>query len=95
MEYIDPRPKERQEEDAARRAALSASASLSDSLPESISADGDGTDDTSASEEWVGVVEPDWSQSPIEIVHWRDDEHLKSFEKAIYDFGFKPSGKGF
>ncbi|OXB37179.1 hypothetical protein LQV05_003825 [Cryptococcus neoformans] len=95
LEYIDPRPKERQEEDAARRAALSASASLSDSLPESTSADGDGTDDTSASEEWVGVVEPDWSQSPIEIVHWRDDEHLKSFEKTIYDFGFKPSGKGF
>ncbi|OWZ63999.1 hypothetical protein AYX14_06586 [Cryptococcus neoformans] len=95
LEYIDPRPKERQEEDAARRAALSASASFSESLPESTSADGDGTDDTSAPKEWVGVVEPDWSQSPIEIVHWRDDEHLKSFEKTIYDFGFKPSGKGF
>ncbi|KIR96527.1 hypothetical protein L804_06006 [Cryptococcus deuterogattii 2001/935-1] len=94
LEYIDPRPKERQEEDAARRDALSASAALiSESLPESTSADSDGT--SPESEEWVGVVEPDWNQSPIEVVHWRDDEHLKSFENTIYDFGFKPSGKGF
>jgi hypothetical protein len=29
------------------------------------------------------------------VVKWKDDEHLKEFEKRLYDFGFKPSGPGF
>lgn len=50
---------------------------------------------------WVGAEEkaeerrPDWGQSPVEVVWWRDDEHLRDFENRIYDMGFVPSGPGF
>ncbi|ODN86310.1 hypothetical protein L198_07328 [Cryptococcus wingfieldii CBS 7118] len=143
LEYIDPRPQERQDEDDEAReareaiaaAAAAAAAESESAAPEAPEArdtkDEDGSrphsrsasdsSDSSGSEKkdgehaegaeaggeeekkkkqeeeplWEGVVYPDWRQSPIEVVQWRDDEHLKTFEKTLYDFGFKPSGPGF
>ncbi|WVQ74113.1 hypothetical protein IAR50_003703 [Cryptococcus sp. DSM 104548] len=121
LEYIDPRPQERQDEDNEEREAREAIAAAAaesessapeapvaratkdESHPESRSADaedgekkdGEGVQEEEEEEEWEGVIYPDWKQSPIEVVQWRDDEHLKTFEKTLYDFGFKPSGPGF
>ncbi|ODN80348.1 hypothetical protein L202_02608 [Cryptococcus amylolentus CBS 6039] len=130
LEYIDPRPQERQDEDnkarEAREAIAAAAAeesesttpeapvaratkdeshphsrSTSDSSDSSDSEkkDGEHAEGAEGEEEeeplWEGVVYPDWRQSPIEVVQWADDEHLKTFEKTLYDFGFKPSGPGF
>ncbi|WVQ97918.1 hypothetical protein IAU59_005035 [Kwoniella sp. CBS 9459] len=109
LDYIDPRPEERKEEDVARKAlleeqaALAASALKSDSsssneLKEGVKegkeeAEAEGLKDSNG--DHVGTIYPDWSSSPIEVVHWRDDEHLRDFEKNIYDLGFKPGGPGF
>ncbi|KAJ9092567.1 hypothetical protein QFC21_006798 [Naganishia friedmannii] len=40
-------------------------------------------------------VQPNWDESPIEEVWWRDHPMLKDFEEAIYNLGFVPSGQGF
>ncbi|TYJ56265.1 hypothetical protein B9479_002950 [Cryptococcus floricola] len=122
LEYIDPRPQERQDEDREAREAVAAAAAAESGESGSASpeapvaratkdeshAEGAETDVEHAKEKekqegeeeeeeplWEGVVYPDWRQSPIEVVQWRDDEHLKTFEKTLYDFGFKPSGPGF
>ncbi|GHJ88582.1 hypothetical protein NliqN6_4984 [Naganishia liquefaciens] len=42
-----------------------------------------------------GAVQPDWGDSPIEEIWWRDHPLLKDFEEAIYNLGFVPSGQGF
>ena len=34
-------------------------------------------------------------KADLQIVKWKDDAHLSTFEKTLYDFGFKPSGPGF
>ncbi|WWC67796.1 uncharacterized protein I206_101709 [Kwoniella pini CBS 10737] len=92
LDYIDPRPEERKEADAERKRIMEEQASLSP-VPESHeNAEGEKEEEE---EEFVGVIYPDWEQSPIEVVQWRDDEHLKDFERKIYDLGFKPSGPGF
>lgn len=40
-------------------------------------------------------VRPDWTQSPLEVVSWDNDPHLRSFENTIFDYGFRPNGQGF
>ncbi|KAK6903885.1 hypothetical protein I203_107395 [Kwoniella mangroviensis CBS 8507] len=86
LEYIDPRPEDRKEADAERKAILEAQNPSSDDTPKS---------EGSEEEEFVGTIYPDWEQSPIEVVQWRDDVNLVDFERKIYDLGFKPSGPGF
>ncbi|WWD22183.1 hypothetical protein CI109_106674 [Kwoniella shandongensis] len=117
LDYIDPRPKSRQEEDAERRAKLEAERAAVEVEVEVEKNDNDDDEkdgihpahtqsqtttriegqeeEVDVEEEWVGVIEPDWSQSPIEIAQWGDDPHLKEFEGKLYDLGFKPSGPGF
>ncbi|WRT64911.1 uncharacterized protein IL334_001850 [Kwoniella shivajii] len=90
LDYIDPRPENRKEADYKRKAIAEEAAKLA--KPEDSNG---GTSDAQSEEEFVGVVYPDWEQSPIEVVQWNDDEHLRDFERKIYDLGFKPSGPGF
>ncbi|WVW78612.1 hypothetical protein I302_100571 [Kwoniella bestiolae CBS 10118] len=89
LEYIDPRPEERKEADAERKAILEEQNSLKEMAEDKPKIEGE------EEEEFVGVIYPDWEQSPIEVVQWRDDVHLADFESKIYDLGFKPSGPGF
>ncbi|KAK8846871.1 hypothetical protein IAR55_005961 [Kwoniella newhampshirensis] len=124
LDYVDPRPKSRREEDAQRKAmldkergreaaaqdelrnqealekrqeseAVSQSTKTNHGEGQHIDLEQAGSQEGEEEIEWVGVIEPDWSQSPIEIVQWRDDEHLRDFERQLYDTGFKPSGPGF
>ncbi|WWC59407.1 uncharacterized protein I303_101962 [Kwoniella dejecticola CBS 10117] len=93
LDYIDPRPEDRKEADAERKKIMEEQAALSPVPDEPASAPKEDADEED--KEFVGVIYPDWEQSPIEVVQWRDDEHLKDFESKIYDLGFKPSGPGF
>ncbi|WVR04521.1 hypothetical protein IAU60_001525 [Kwoniella sp. DSM 27419] len=107
LDYIDPRPKVRQEEDAERKKMLEEQAALA--AAEAAAAAAQDTSTVSAglpavpskeeepenTDDFVGLIYPDWGQSPIEVVHWRNDPHLRDFEKTIYDLGFKPGGPGF
>jgi hypothetical protein len=98
LEYIDPRPQDRQDEDEEYRTAQEEDKKARDEAWQAIleKAKEDGVEEPERPEEPVeSPVRPDYTSSPVEVVWWRDDEHLKTFEKTIYDFGFKPSGPGF
>ena len=109
LEYIDPRPQERKDADAALKVIEDAAAQA---LVEAHQGDGEpaAVDVEDVDTTYLSPPRPDWSQSPIhvrvlavsedllnrlQVVQWSDDENLKDFEQTLYDFGFNPSGKGF
>ncbi|WWC87046.1 uncharacterized protein L201_001931 [Kwoniella dendrophila CBS 6074] len=101
LDYIDPRPEERKEADAKRKQiAKEHEKSIKPDDPQVIKpaltkTGDDGESEEEEEKEFEGIIYPDWEQSPIEVVQWRDDPHLSDFEQKIYDLGFKPSGPGF
>ncbi|KAK4688144.1 alpha 1,2-mannosyltransferase, partial [Tremellales sp. Uapishka_1] len=96
LEYIDPRSEERREEDKNERTAREEQAMLRKSVWEAeVARAAESGEAEPPQPEHVEPVYPDWEKSPIEVVQWRDDQHLVNFESKIYDLGFKPSGPGF
>jgi hypothetical protein len=98
LEYIDPRPQSRKDEDAARKSQLDEVRAERDREWEEhkseLEASGEEVPER-PEEEPESPVYPDWTQSPFEVVQWNQDENLSGFERKIYDLGFKPSGPGF
>ncbi|KAK1926445.1 mannosyltransferase putative-domain-containing protein [Papiliotrema laurentii] len=98
LEYIDPRPQDRKDADEAYRRTLEdAKKAREDAWQMEVEqAKAKGLAEPEKPEDPVeSPVRPDWTQSPIEVVWWRDDPALSTFEKTIYDLGFKPNGPGF
>ncbi|EIW68801.1 hypothetical protein TREMEDRAFT_71915 [Tremella mesenterica DSM 1558] len=107
LNYIDPRPQERKDEDEKVRHDREAAArEIEEAEQREIleAMEGEGVDAIPGVAMNRPVVEgekeeqpvyPDWGQSPLEVVQWSNDPHLASFENNIYDFGFKPTGQGF
>ena len=40
-------------------------------------------------------IEINWELDPLYVNWWKDEPRLANFEKAFYDEGGKPTGKGF
>ncbi|RSH83812.1 hypothetical protein EHS25_005427 [Saitozyma podzolica] len=98
LEYIDPRPQSRKDEDAVRKSQQDELRVERDREWEEhksqLEASGEEVPER-PEEEPESPVYPDWTQSPFEVVQWSQDENLSGFERKIYDLGFKPSGPGF
>ena len=98
LEYVDPRPAERQKADKALKEQDEAEwKSVMDKWQEDVvAAEAANLTIPSAPEKSeIRPVRPDWTETPFQIALWRDDPYLKTFESSIYDLGFKPSGPGF
>ncbi|ORY27091.1 mannosyltransferase putative-domain-containing protein [Naematelia encephala] len=103
LEYIDPRPEERRRETELMIVEEKRWQGQANEAWEKLQREGgEGVADLDR-DEWIQArreadgrnIVPDWNKSPLEVVQWRDDEHLKDFEGQLYSLGFKPSGPGF